>query len=135
MDAPFTLAEVRTMAAKAPLRKSVLGPLAPSLLRAALDSLAPLLLAELEARRRVDCLPSSDSRCDITDIPKPDTAPGDPAGLRGIAVGTQPAKLYATLLERRLSDWAQGTGQRASGQFGFQCQRSTSHAHLRGLKG
>ena len=76
------------------------------------------------------CLPSSDSRCDITNIPKTGAAPGDPAGLRGIAVGTQPAKLYAALLERRISDWAEGTGQRASGQFGFRRQRSTSHAHL-----
>ena len=114
------------MAAKAPLRKSVLGPLAPWLLRAALDGLAPLLLTEFEAWRRVGCLPSSDSHCDITNIPQTGAAPGDLAGLQGIAVGTQPVKLYAALLERRVSDWAEGTGQRASGQFRFRHQRSTS---------
>ena len=44
--------------------------------------------------------------------------------------GWHTAKLYAALLERRVSDWAEGTGQCASCQFGFRCQRSTSHAHL-----
>lgn len=130
MDAPFTVLEVTEAAVRVPQRKSVIGPLAPWLLRPAADCLAPLLAAEFAAWRRASCLPSSDARSDITNLPKPGAKPGDPAGLRGIAIGTQAAKLYATLLERRLSAWAEGTGRRADGQFGFRRNRSTAQAAL-----
>ena len=48
----------------------------------------------------------------------------------GIAVGTMPAKLMAMLLEQRVSDWAEASGSRAAGQFGFRRQRSTAQAAL-----
>ena len=108
-----------------PLRKLVLCPHAPWLLHSAAGALVPLLAAEFETWRRVGCLPSSDARSRITNIPKPDATPDDPAGLRGIAVGTHAANLCAVLLERRLSAWAERTGQ-----FGFRCNRSTSKAAL-----
>jgi hypothetical protein len=57
----------------------------------------------------------------VANIPKP----GAPAGLRGIALGAQAAKLYASLLERRLFIWAEGSGRRADGRFGFGRHHST----------
>ena len=41
-----------------------------------------------------------------------------------------PAKLYAAALNRRLSDWAEGAGVRAEGQFGFRSTRSCAQAAL-----
>eukprot|EP00887_Chlorella_sp_A99_P006006 scaffold27.g6006.t1 len=89
MNASFTVAEVLEAAKRAPLRKSVIGPLAPWMLRAAAVPLAPLLAVEFEAWRRVGSLPNPDARSDITNLVKPGADPGDPAGLRGIAVGSQ----------------------------------------------
>jgi len=40
------------------------------------------------------------------------------------------AKLYAAILEQRLSDWAEASGSRAAGQFGFRRKRSTAQAAL-----
>ena len=122
MDAPFTHEKVAAEALFTPLRKSVQGPLAPWLLRAAAGALVQLLTTVFEDWRRVGCLSSCDARSRITSIPKPGATPG----LCGIAVGTQAAKLYAVLPERRLSAWAKGPGQRAAGQFGFRHNRSTS---------
>ncbi|KAI3436401.1 hypothetical protein D9Q98_005818 [Chlorella vulgaris] len=41
-----------------------------------------------------------------------------------------PAKLFEVLLEERMSDWAEASGIRASGQFGFRRQSGTAHAAL-----
>ena len=45
---------------------------------------------------------------------------------RGITVGTVLSKLYATVLERRISGWAEDHGIRAAGQAGFRRDRCTS---------
>ena len=53
------------------------------------------------------------------------------AALRSAHKSVQAAKLYTVLLERRrrrLSAWAEGTGRRAAGQFGFRRDSSTSQA-------
>ena len=56
---------------------------------------------------------------------------GDPtSSLRGIAIGTMAAKLYAAILEQRISDWAEASNFRAAGQFGFRRLRGTAQAAL-----
>ena len=49
-------------------------------------------------------------------------------GYRGIALGTLPAKIYATVLNFRMAEWAEGGELRAEGQFGFRKGRGRSHA-------
>ena len=128
MDAPFTAEEAIELAKRTPLRKSVVGPLAPWLLRPAHAQLAPLIAAEFNSWRRAGRLPCSDARSYISPIPKAGGAPTSPADLRGIAVGALLAKLYAMGLERRVSDHAEAAGVHAEGQFGFRRQRSTEQA-------
>ena len=45
---------------------------------------------------------------------------------RGITVGTVLSKLYATVLERRISGWAEDHGFRAAGQAGCRCDHRTT---------
>ena len=45
--------------------------------------------------------------------------PTDPMNYRGITVGDIIGKLYATILDQRLSTWAEDVGVRAQGQAGF----------------
>ena len=47
---------------------------------------------------------------------------------RGITLTTLTAKIYAAVLERRISDLADASGSRATGQYGFRCKRSTAQA-------
>jgi hypothetical protein len=128
MHQPFRLAEVAAQAKRVNGRKSVAGSLPPWLLKAASPQLAPALTAQFNAWHRVGQLPCRDGISIINPIPKPggDTTSCD--SLRGIAVGTLAAKLYATVLEARVSDWAEASGNRASGQFGFRRKRSTGQA-------
>jgi hypothetical protein len=130
MAAPFTAAEMTSLAQRTSARKAVVGPLAPWLLKAAIAALAPLCAAEANAWWRVARLPASDARSAITPIPKPAGAPTQPADMRGIAVGAMLAKLYAMGLERRVSDHAEAAGTHAEGQFGFRRQHSTEQAIL-----
>jgi len=130
MHAPFTAAEVAADCRRLKSRKSVSGSLPPWFLKAAAQQLAPALAAQFNAWVRVGQLPAADALSLITPIPKPGSIPGDFDGLRGIAVGSLPAKLYAMILERRLSDWAEASGSRATGQFGFRRNRSTAQAAL-----
>ena len=50
----------------------------------------------------------------------------NPDNYRGITVGTILSKLYATVLERRISSWAEDKGLRASGQAGFRKDHRTT---------
>ena len=127
MDAPFTAEEVLELAGRTPLRKSVVGPLAPWLLKPACRHLAPLIAAEFNAWRRVGCLPPADALSAIALVPKIAT-PLQPADFRGIAVGALLAKLYAAALESRVSAHAEAAGVHAEGQYGFRRGRSTEQA-------
>ena len=49
-----------------------------------------------------------------------------PDNYRGITVGTVLSKLYATVLERRISSWAEDKDLRAAGQAGFRRDHRTS---------
>jgi hypothetical protein len=106
------------------------GQPAAMFLKAAASQLTPVLSAQINAWMRVGQLPANDALSCITAIPKPGAAPGSCDGLRGIAVGTLPAKLFAAVLEQRVSDWAEACGCRAEGQFGFRRKRSTEQAAL-----
>jgi hypothetical protein len=52
--------------------------------------------------------------------------PLEPGNNRGIAVGTLLAKLYAVLVNKRVTDWAEGAGLRAAGQAGFRKDHRTA---------
>ena len=75
-------------------------------------------------------MPASEAVSHITAVLKPRADPTVCSSYRGIAVGTLAAKLYAAILECRLSDWAEATGSRATGQFGFRRKRGTAQAAL-----
>ena len=130
MEADFTAAEVVALLQRTKARKAVVGPAAPWLLRPAALALAPLLAAEFNAWRRLGALPFGDARSSIALVPKPGNAPKSPADLRGIAVGSLLAKLFAAGLDRRAADYAEAAGTHADGQYGFRRQRSTEQAIL-----
>jgi hypothetical protein len=130
MHAPVTPAEVLSLSRRLKRRKAVTGSLPPWFLKAAASQLTPVLSAQFNVWMRVGQLPANDALSCITAIPKPGAAPGSCDGLRGIAVGTLPAKLFAAVLEQRVSDWAEACGCRAEGQFGFRRKRSTEQAAL-----
>jgi hypothetical protein len=106
----------------------VLGPIKPQLVKAAKLELVPALTACLNACAEVGSLPISWAMSAITALPKPGSDPTTCDGYRGIAVGTLPSKIYAAVLEKRTSPWAEAAGIRADGQFGFRKGRGTGHA-------
>ncbi|KAL4441051.1 hypothetical protein ABPG77_010482 [Micractinium sp. CCAP 211/92] len=118
MEAPFTADEIIALARPYPLRKVVVGPLAPWLLKQCLQ-LAPLIAAEFNAWRRAGGLPPSDALRAIALVAKFST-PTAPTDFHGIAVGALLAKLYAAALDsgsltmQRQQAWMQ-RGSLASG--------------------
>ena len=78
--------------------KSVLGALKPTMLRRALPFLAAPLLALLNACVRVGQLPRTWAVSALVPICKPGADCLTPAGYRGIALGTLPAKLFGGML-------------------------------------
>ena len=87
-------------------------------LRAAAPVLAPAVAALFNACAQVGSLPPAWALCAITPIHK-SGAVAEPGNYRGIAVGTVLAKMYATLLNFRLTCWAEANNLRAAGQAGF----------------
>ena len=86
--------------------------------------LSGCVAALLNACVRVGRLPPAWALCRITPIHKGGDA--TVAGnYRGIAVSTVLAKLYASLLTRRLSEWSERHNLRAVGQAGFRADHST----------
>lgn len=130
LHSPFTAAEVAAFASKVKPHKAVAGSLPPWFLKAAAEQLAPVLAAQFNAWWRLGQLPPAEAASQITAALKPGADPASCSSYRGIAVGTLAAKLYAAILEHRLSDWAEASGSRAAGQFGFRRKRSTAQAAL-----
>ena len=122
----FTEAEVAAATKRTPAAKSVTAPLPPWLLKAAPESLVPSSPPSY-AWHRAGCLPAQDALSVTSPTLKPGADPAVYASYRGIAVGSLPAKLYASILERQLSDWAEAGNRRAEGQYGFRRQRGTAH--------
>ena len=130
LNAPFTAAEVEIAIGRTKNRVSVVGPLKPPVLKLVRTVVAPVLAELFNACARIGSLPCSWASSIITAIPKTDTISKECGDYRGIAVGTLPAKLYAAVLDRRLSAWAEEAGIRAEGQFGFRPRRSCAQAAL-----
>ena len=128
LNVPFTTSDVLEAVRKTKIGKAVVGPLNPLVLRHVAPLLAPALASLLNACTRVGCLPPAWALSAITPIPKAGSDTNVCDGYRGIAVGTLPAKLYAAILDRRLSNWAEGAGIRAAGQFGFRRKHSCAQA-------
>ena len=72
--------------------------------------------------------PSSLSTSVLIPVYKGKGDPSDPANFRGISVTPIFSKLYACLLERRLSTALDAAGLRADSQFGFRRHRGTREA-------
>ena len=99
--------------------KAVLGALKPMMLKAALGHLAAPLVAILNACVHVGALPQVWAMSALVPIWKPGAAHQTPEGYRGIAVGTLHAKLYAGMLNDRITAYTEAAGIRATGQAGF----------------
>ena len=124
LDSPFTAAEVSAGVDHLQRCKASVGLLSLDALRAGSDMLSGCVAALFNACVRVGRLPPAWALCRITPIHKGGDA--TVAGnYRGIAVSTVLAKLYASLLTRRLSEWSERHHLRAVGQAGFRADHST----------
>ena len=116
---PFTLPELTEMAQRAKNSKASLGALKPEMLKGAIKQLGPSLVALLNACVRIGALPAQWAISALTPIRKPGADHLRCDGYRGIAVGTLPAKLFASMLQSRFTTHTEAAGIRASGQAGF----------------
>lgn len=119
MQDPFTSEEMCAVVRRTGNNKAVLGALKPAMLKATLDHLAAPLVAIMNACVRVGALPEVWAVSALVPVPKPGAAHHTPEGHRGIAVGTLLAKLYAGMLNDRITAYTEAAGIRATGQAGF----------------
>lgn len=123
----FTTAEVEQGIRCLRKGSATLGYLSVQAIQAAAPMLAPCVTALFNAFSSAGCLPPSWALSAITPIHKAGDT-GLPGNYRGIAVGTVLAKLFASLINARLSHWAESNGLRAQGQAGFrEDQRCADH--------
>jgi hypothetical protein len=114
----FSAAEVSEAIAALHGGKSLVGLLSLEALAKAAPQLAACVAALFNACAATGALPHSWALCSITPIHKGGD-PNDPGTYRGIAVGSLLAKLYASLLNQRLTAWCEKNNLRARGQSGF----------------
>ena len=88
--------------------------------------LAPHLLKLMEHIRATGDYPRQFEISSITPIHKKGDVQ-EMGNYRGLAVGGALSKLYAFLLERRLSTWGESSGARSPYQGGFRSKRGTCH--------
>lgn len=119
LNVPFTAEEVQAGIQVLQQRKSVLGFLKLEFLKPVAPFLAPILAAMFNACARLQCLPKAWALGAITPLLKPGGTATDCSCYRGITVGTLFAKLYATIINVRLTKWAEENQLRATGQAGF----------------
>ena len=117
-NSPFSTSEV--MAALYRLRSgsSTLGTLSAAALKVAGGDVLSSATALLNACARVGVIPPCWAVCAVTPIYKSGDR-ANPENYRGIAVGTLMSRLYASMLEQRLSRYLDGCNLRARGQAGF----------------
>ena len=96
-----------------------LGPLKAALIKAGKGVLASVLARLFTAVFRSGKVPHEWLLGAITAIYKGKGDPAEPNNYRGITVGHVLGKLYALVLNLRLSAWAEAKGKRAHGQAGF----------------
>ena len=119
LQEPFSEAELMERVKQLRRGKSVLGALKPTMLKGAIDHLAQPLLALLNACVTVGQLPRAWAVSALIPIRKPGADHSRPAGYRGIALGTLPAKLFGGMLADRFTHYTEALGLRAQGQAGF----------------
>jgi hypothetical protein len=119
LQQPFTETELRDRVQRLRAGKSVLGALKAEMLKRTIDQLAAPLLALLTACVRVGGLPRAWAVSALVPIRKPGADHSRPAGYRGIALGTLPAKLFGGILADRITEYTEAAGLRAVGQAGF----------------
>ena len=125
LNHPFTSADVVRSINLLHRGSSTLGFLSVDAFRAAAPLLAAAVAALFNACAQVGSLPPAWALCAITPIHKSGPVT-DPGNYRGIAVGTVLAKMYATLLNSRLTRWAEANNLRAAGQAGFRADHRCS---------
>ena len=119
LDDEWTPEEVHRSLSKLSASSSCLGPLKAALLKAGAAVLAPVLATLFNNVFVSGRVPREWLLGAITAIYKGKGDASNPNSYRGITVGHVLGKLYALMLNDRLTTWAEGSGVRARGQAGF----------------
>ena len=108
------------MAALARMRSgsSSVGILTPSALKVASIEVITCFTTLLSKCAHVGAVPECWARCAVTPVYKSGSLQSAD-NYRGIAIGTLPAKVYAAVIERRLTEYLEANNLRAQGQAGF----------------
>ena len=118
LDRDWTPRDVLDAYKKLSPSSACLGPLKAALIKAGKEVLAPVLAKLFTAVFRSGKMPREWLLGAISAIHKKGSVL-DPNNYRGITVGHALGKLYALMLNLRLSTWAEANGKRAVGQAGF----------------
>ena len=118
LDQNWTADDVIQACKKLSSTSACLGPLKAVLIKAGGGSLAPVLAKLFTAVFSSGRVPREWLLGAITAIHKKGDV-GEPNNYRGITVGHVLGKLYALMLNLRLTAWAEDSGKRARGQGGF----------------
>ena len=119
LDRDITAEDVEEAYKKLSSSSACLGPLKAALIKAGKGVLASVLARLFTAVLRSGMVPREWLLGAITAIYKGKGDPAEPNNYRGITVGHVLGKLYALVLNLRLSAWAEAKGKRARGQAGF----------------
>ena len=118
LDADISIADVEAALKKLSASSASLGPLKAVLIKAGSAVLLPVLSKLFTAVLRCGRFPPEWAQGAITAIHKKgDTT--NPNNYRGITVGHALGKLYALVINNRLTTWLETRGLRAKGQAGF----------------
>ncbi|KAG7668037.1 hypothetical protein KSW81_005950 [Nannochloris sp. 'desiccata'] len=128
LQTPFSMEELSPVLKKIKNQAGMIGTLRPELLKASVEHLGPAIVELLNASVAIGKLPKVWALSAITPIAKPGSDHRTCDGYRGIAVGTLAAKLYGSMLDHRIDGWAEASGIRAKGQFGFRKGKGTASA-------
>ena len=124
LDADITEADIAAALKKLNAGSATLGPLKASLIKAGATALTPVLARLFTAVFRSGRIPPEWAVGVITSVFKKGDA-SDPNNYRGITVGHVLGKLYALVLNARLTAWLEARGLRARGQAGFRAGHRT----------
>ena len=130
LDQPFTAAEVVGGIKAMRVKACTVGLLTVEALTLVGPLLAPCLAALFNLCAAAGRLPTSWALSGVTPIHKGGDEL-DPSNYRGIAVGTAIGKLYATMLNQRMTAWLEAHQLRARGQGGYRLDhRTQDHLYL-----
>jgi len=125
LQKPFTAAEVSSALEGMHGGKALVGLLSLEALLKAAPLLAACVAALFNACATVGALPADWALCSVTAVHKSGDR-GDANNYRGIAVGSLLSKLFASILNTRLSLWCETNKLRARGQAGFRKDHRTA---------